>query len=297
MARRVQNSGDIGNAIQSAALSQLYGVGPFDTTLPAEPGPPTGVKAFAPGEESYPAFLFKFGARIFQRARERATARSKMQQQALADSYKRAQIDRLQALTEKTDEPTYSVEVDGQKFSGLKGGEAARLVAARDRQGATIDKDPITGKPLPVPMTVGNWLTMRGQDMTSGRAAASRDLSRELAGRREKQQKAGLELRRSTAELAGIREPSEAELKARAGAVAQDSLAKLGKKNPSAGTIKRMTEKLYPYVSRAVRDSLASRRDSLTRSIGASSLQLEDMSDETRLLIESINQAVNTPGP
>lgn len=281
-------------------MQQFYGVGPFDSSLPAQPGPPVGIKPFAPGEASGPAYLAKLGAAIFQRARERAMYKQKLNQQYLNDQYKRAQIDRLQALTDQASEPTYTVEVDGQKFAGLKGAEAARLVAMKDRAakaGGTIDTDPMTGKPLPAPMKMSEWLTWRGQNMTSDRAAAARALQEKLAGNREKTARAGLEIRQSTAALSGIKEPTEQELFARAGAAAQDSLARAGKKKPGKKDIENLQVRMYPYVSKAVRDSLAARRDSLVRNIQSNSLLQDQLSPEAQQLIEAINANLNQPGP
>jgi len=289
---------DIGSAIEAEALRGFYGAGPFDSTLPAQPGPPTGVKAFAPGEGTPGAYLAKLGARIFQRARERAAYKTKLSQLALNDQYKRAQIEHLQSLTSHQDEPTYTVDLDGQKFSGLKGGEAARLVAARDRaKGGTIDADPMTGKPLPMPMKVSEWLTWRGQNMTSGRAAAARELQEKLATNRQATADEGLKLREASAALSAIHEPTEQELFARAGAVAQDSLARAGVKRPSKSKIQDLQVKLYPYVSRAVRDSLASRRDSLARNIDASSLRMQPLSDQAKSIIDAIQAQIESPGP
>lgn len=151
----------------------------------AEPGPPTGVQRFSGADASGGALLAKLGARVFQRARERRVANQKAEKDRLDEQYRRAQIEKMVASAQP--EPTEAVTVGGRTFH-LKPEAAATLLERmgnRKEEEPMLTTDPDTGKPLATPMKMGEWLTMRGQNMTRDRAAEGRRLTERLVHERK----------------------------------------------------------------------------------------------------------------
>jgi len=148
----------------------------------AEPGPTDKVRPFSAAgtDATEAALLAKLGARVFQRARERRVEDAKKAKLLTDQRNREHQLERLdevaatgRARLEETIRHNQTVK---------------SAAAAKGDDDPVLTVDPDTGKPLPTPMKQSRWLTYRGQNKTSERAAAARTLreklSREAAGTR-----------------------------------------------------------------------------------------------------------------
>lgn len=227
----------------------------------AEPGPPTGVQRFSGADASGGALLAKLGARVFQRARERRAANQKAEKDRLDEQYRRAQIEKMVAASQP--DPTEAVTVGGRTFH-LKPEAAATLLERMGKpQEEMLDTDPDTGKPLPVKLTRGQWLTMRGQNMTRDRAAEGRALAERLVRERKTATASDANERANiTASLGTIPSDTETFYRAQAQATAEvDSIygpAKPGKsaKKVRDAEIERRANEIYRR-AKAQQDSTA----------------------------------------
>jgi len=288
---------DIAELVTSDALRELYGL-PKEVGQSIEseavPGPTSKVLPFKPGEASGGAFLAKLGARIFERARERAVYKDKQAKLALDQQYRQAQIDRLTQLA--TPKPTYSVKVGERTFEGLDPNQAvsAELKMQGDPE-RIIDKDPETGKPLGAKMTMSEWIRIRGQNKAGERASAARTLSEKLAGQRVATQQGGQQDLAASRALAQIdQEPVVASYN-RARAAAADSLMRKGQKNPSQSSIDKLAKKMWPDVEMAQRGRVTARRDSLLRVLEGSALNRQQVDPQTLQMLEGLKQIMEAP--
>lgn len=288
---------DVAEIAISDALRNLYALpsaarSSIDRSPVAELGPPTGVKPFQPGEASTGAFLAKLGARIFQRARERATAREQLQKQRLDEDYRRAQIERLEALAQP--KPTYSVQSGGHTFEGLTPDQAARFTREQGKDaGDALTTDPETGKPLAAPMSMSEWLRFRGQNKAGERAAATRVLAETLAGQRGDRATRAQESLDIGRQLSALDIPSEQSTWIMAQQAAEDSLVRAGQRRPvGEQRVKRLQRSLHPRVRQAAVDSVTARRQALLKVLEGRTLQ-QDLSPETMLLIRGIQNVMD----
>lgn len=291
---------DVADEITQEALRGLYGIrSSIEQSPVAEVGPPTGVKAFQPGEASTGAFLAKLGARIFQRARERAEHREKLQKEQLDQAYRVAQINRLEALANPPAKPTYEVEVNGRKFAVDDAGEAARIEMdkvqetrlGKDDQ-RIIDKDPYTGKPLPVKMSVSEWLRLRGQDLSRDNAREARDLRKTLAetgGTSDTQAQESTDANRL---LSQLEVPDIKTLKLWAQEAAADSLRRAGKR-PQGRALQKLADRLLPQVEKAARDSVQQRKAAPLQVLERSALRRRALSAQGEALIQRLTERMN----
>ena len=195
----------------------------------AEPGPPTGVQRFSGADASGGALLAELGARVFQRARERRAANQKAEKQRLDEEYRRAQIEKMVAASQP--DPTEAVTVDGRTFH-LKPEAAATLL---ERMGNRKPDEPLlttdldTGKPLPTPMKMSDWLQWRRDKIAHDDRVASRTLAATLV--RERTARGGQASTTLGATRYLTQLPSATEVRARAEAAATahvDSTQKFG---------------------------------------------------------------------